>query len=280
MLRILTVALVLILPAGPAAADGSSAGQSSEESPPLGWRYLVDGGAVPFVYVPAAGALVLTLAVEPRAEPLLFDPGEGGAAFRDTIVPGWTLAVASSLSVVAVAAVPAPRRWYHAKGMAQAILTTRFLTDLSKHVFGRHRPYHDPAVPERSGSASRLAFPSGHASSTLVLTTYLALYLHDHVFPRWRAPGQAFAWWELVPHAGLAGAAVAVPMSRVLDHHHHPSDMVAGAALGASLAVGFYVWQERRADARRRSAPEHGMALFMAPAGPEGTPGLVLAGRF
>lgn len=57
MTRILAVALVLILPAGPAAADAAAAGQVSRNP-----AALVDGGAVPVVYVPANGAPGVLLA--------------------------------------------------------------------------------------------------------------------------------------------------------------------------------------------------------------------------
>ncbi len=103
------------------------------------------------------------------------------------------------------------------------------------------------------------------------------MYLHGHLFSRWRAPGQAFAWWELVPDAALAAGSVWVAVTRVQDNQHNPSDVIAGAAVGTACSVAFYTWQEHRYRAKKRElAGGHQLALMPMLGGR----GLSLSGRF
>ena len=54
--------------------------------------------------------------------------------------------------------------------------------------------------------------------------------------------------------------------TRVEDHQHHESDIITGAAVGSTLAVGIYVYQQSRYSGAFRHwqlTPwgEHGVAL-------------------
>ena len=88
---------------------------------------------------------------------------------------------------------------------------------LIKSVFQRDRPDTDPGDrPIHLRQPKTSSFPSGHASSAFLAAGLLA--------PRSRG---GLAWY---------GVAVVVATSRIHVRIHHASDVVAGAALGASLA--------------------------------------------
>jgi undecaprenyl-diphosphatase len=74
------------------------------------------------------------------------------------------------------------------------------------------------ARPDGSTSRSNSSFPSSHAANAYCLALLLAR--------RW--PRAEWAWW-------LAAAALA--FSRVYLNRHYPSDVLAGAALGAGVAA-------------------------------------------
>lgn len=103
-----------------------------------------------------------------------------------------------------------------------AVLTTSALTGLLKEVFGRVRPCNalgwcaaiDVAAPEGA------SFPSGHASGSFAFAAFVAARYPKH------AP------WVLF-YAAL------VAWSRCVLGVHYPSDVLAGAALGIAIGLGF-----------------------------------------
>lgn len=120
------------------------------------------------------------------------------------------------------AAVDAPRRrsWLLAGAGA---FVAHAASVVIKRIVRRKRPSHE-AVRVNVGTPSRLSFPSSHATSTA-------------------AAAVAFA-----PLTGLPLPALLIPpmaLSRLVLGVHYPSDVAAGAALGA--AVGMTV---RRLDKR------------------------------
>ena len=115
--------------------------------------------------------------------------------------------------------------------LAQAVGAVTALTNWSKVAFHRPRPYRYVASAAGSGGAaeSGLSFPSGHTGSAFAA---------------------AFAYWSIQARRGTAGArapqiatlvalATATGVLRVVAHEHFPTDVLAGAALGA--AVGWMV---------------------------------------
>lgn len=117
------------------------------------------------------------------------------------------------------------------------------LSQVIKHIAGRARPkYLDLVGPFHfdlfSLNASYASFPSGHTITAFASATALALFL-----PRWRVP--------------LLLLATLVGLSRLAVGAHYPSDVLAGAALGAATtyylaracAVRGLVFR-RRADGR------------------------------
>ena len=88
-----------------------------------------------------------------------------------------------------------------------------------KRLFRRTRPTQtgDPRFLVRRPSTS--SFPSGHASSAFFAAGILTTATGHHLAPVWYV------------------IATIVGMSRAYVRIHHPSDVVAGAALGALLAL-------------------------------------------
>ncbi|WP_462267138.1 phosphatase PAP2 family protein [Mucilaginibacter sp.] len=94
------------------------------------------------------------------------------------------------------------------------------ITMLIKHVVKRQRPFiHNISIVPvyRAGSTS---FPSGHTSSTIATATALSI-----AYPKWYVIAPSFLW---------AGA---TSYSRMYLGVHYPTDVAAGAALGAGTAI-------------------------------------------
>jgi undecaprenyl-diphosphatase len=88
-----------------------------------------------------------------------------------------------------------------------------------KRVFVRERPFITHAAITRVGvPLDRYSFPSGHTLHAVSFTTTAVAY-----FPE--------LGWVLVPIASL------IAMSRVVLGLHYPTDVLAGAAIGATLAT-------------------------------------------
>jgi membrane-associated phospholipid phosphatase len=90
----------------------------------------------------------------------------------------------------------------------------------------RHRPFEHQLGKHEHGHS----FPSGHAMTAFAGATMLAVEL-----PRYRAP--------------LLVLATLIALSRLYNGVHYPTDVVAGAAAGAAIALLL------RAASRRRSRP-------------------------
>lgn len=96
-------------------------------------------------------------------------------------------------------------------------LESVFVNGVVKSFVGRHRPVWEQDRPRNLRQPRTSSFPSGHASSAA--TAFGVLAQRDPLWPLY------------------AAAAVTVATSRVYVKVHHASDVVAGAALGAGLAL-------------------------------------------
>jgi undecaprenyl-diphosphatase len=116
--------------------------------------------------------------------------------------------------------------------------------DLLKMTFGRARPFMWLAGDESGFQPFRfksqfMSFPSGHTT-----TSFAAAVAFGSLFPRWRP---AFALF-----------AVAIGLSRIVLDVHYVSDVVSGAALGATVAVALLPLFRKRGwipYRRMRAAP-------------------------
>jgi membrane-associated phospholipid phosphatase len=123
----------------------------------------------------------------------------------------------------------------------RAVLVSGALTAVTKGVVGRARPFAAPGDPDVFNpghgftNASLASFPSGHTSAAFATATVLARELGvAHPEARW------------IVNPLLFGGATFVGFSRVYDRQHWPSDVVAGAALGA--ITGFEVVAHAHGD--------------------------------
>jgi membrane-associated phospholipid phosphatase len=100
---------------------------------------------------------------------------------------------------------------------------------VGKELVHRHRPFeHQIGPSERTHS-----FPSGHAATAFAGATMLASYA-----PRYRVP--------------FYGLACLIAFSRLYNGVHYPTDVAAGAVLGALIALLLLAAVRRRS---RRSSP-------------------------
>jgi undecaprenyl-diphosphatase len=113
------------------------------------------------------------------------------------------------------------RHWLRLAAFSLAVVTSELFIGPVKAAVDRPRP---PAALIETSAA---AFPSGHAIATAVTAVGLVLVLASPGPSRWR--------WEV--NAVLFTSVMA--LSRVYLRAHWLSDTVAGALLGAGLALGW-----------------------------------------
>ncbi|WP_259068093.1 phosphatase PAP2 family protein [Mucilaginibacter sp. X4EP1] len=104
--------------------------------------------------------------------------------------------------------------------IASSSALTYGLTYLIKHIVKRPRPFIQNINIVPVYRASGTSFPSGHTSSSFATATALSI-----AYPKWYVIGPSFLW---------AGT---VSYSRMYLGEHYPSDVAAGALLGAGSAV-------------------------------------------
>jgi len=134
------------------------------------------------------------------------------------------------LSALAVILLFVYRKWGEGLGVAAAPLISWPLYTYLKLVFQRPRPDLPHLAP-----AGGYSFPSGHALTTAALFFTLAIVTCRHIGAPanvCRGPGgKALVWVAMVLLVLLVG------ISRVYLGVHYPSDVVAGWALGAVVAL-------------------------------------------
>lgn len=125
------------------------------------------------------------------------------------------------LRVVALVLLAGQRRWLQLCAFGLAVISSELLIGALKAGFARPRP--PASLIETSG----FSFPSGHAVATAVTAVGLVVVLLPPGRRRWA--------WEV---RALAFTFV-MALSRVYLRAHWLSDVVAGALLGAGLALGW-----------------------------------------
>jgi undecaprenyl-diphosphatase len=205
-------------------------------------RGLVVSGAL------LAGAVAVgVLVVAPATHPAVQAVDDAVWRFAGAVRNRPTTAVAIALSWLGSAWVNWPlriaallllawrRHWLRLAAFALAVVTSEVLIGTVKAAVDRPRP------PDSLIATSAAAFPSGHAIASAVTAVGLVLVLAPPGPGRWR--------WEV--RAVVFTAVMA--LSRVYLRAHWLSDTVAGALLGAALALG---WPALLVAVRQRRA-EH-----------------------
>ncbi|MEV6168497.1 phosphatase PAP2 family protein [Streptomyces sp. NPDC051954] len=124
----------------------------------------------------------------------------------------------TAAAVMAASRTPRGRR-AAARGIASLALASATINTLGKRSVRRPRPVLDPVPAARHLKRQPIttSFPSGHSASAAAFATGVALES-----PTWGAVMAPLAW--------------SVALSRVYTGVHFPSDVLAGAALGAGAA--------------------------------------------
>ena len=130
-------------------------------------------------------------------------------------------------------------------GITASVVGTYAISLAMKSIIKRERPgekypgYIIPRVHETGHS-----FPSNHTGGAFALATILTLN-----YPRWYIIAPAYLW------------ASAIGYSRMQLGVHYPSDVFAGAILGAASAYGCYQAQKAWTRHRKSRVKNQGMAL-------------------
>lgn len=137
--------------------------------------------------------------------------------------------IAGALLAVLLAAL---RLWRHALFAAGTMVGTALLNTTLKHLFSRARPevIADPL--------SAFSMPSGHSSASFAFFLVLGVLASREKSPRVRLTWMLLA---VIPAATIA-------LSRVYLGAHWPSDIVAGALLGASVCAASLWMSQRRIE--------------------------------
>ncbi len=107
--------------------------------------------------------------------------------------------------------------------IGQTLLVSAFVTIALKNIVKRERPFITYPDIEKVGTGGSYAMPSGHTANAFATATSLSM-----AYPKWYVIAPAFAW------AGTVG------YSRLHLGVHYPSDVFAGAFIGAGSAYATY----------------------------------------
>jgi diacylglycerol diphosphate phosphatase/phosphatidate phosphatase len=121
--------------------------------------------------------------------------------------------------------------------LAEALAMNALATSSIKVAAGRLRPSAYARIASGVPSSMRdahLSWPSGHASDTFTSMVLLALQLAGWLGVYGARGGEL---WRLVACWPPVAVAIYVGVTRVTDYAHHPDDVLAGAVLGAGIAL-------------------------------------------
>jgi len=100
-----------------------------------------------------------------------------------------------------------------------ALVVTVIITTIAKYTVNRTRPFVKYPYIEKEAAGGSPSFPSGHTSEAFALATSVSL-----IYPKWYVIAPSFLW------AGAVG------YSRMDLGVHYPSDVLAGAIIGAGCS--------------------------------------------
>ncbi len=115
-----------------------------------------------------------------------------------------------------------------------SIVTATLISTSLKYSIDRTRPFDKYPFIEQAVSVHTASFPSGHTSSAFSTATSLSL-----AFPKWYVIAPSYLW------------ASSVAYSRMHLGVHYPSDVLAGAFIGAGSSYLCYKLNQRLAKRRK-----------------------------
>lgn len=135
---------------------------------------------------------------------------------------------------------------------ASGLIATKGLTDLSKGISRRPRPYTLFEDSSRADSGSEdvcscSSFFSGHSASSFFSAAFTNLRIRSIM--RQRLTDGEYRDWRWASPTILFGWAGYVAWSRLHAYKHYPTDILVGALVGYVVAELFYSWAYERQDA-------------------------------
>lgn len=103
--------------------------------------------------------------------------------------------------------------------MAGAFIFSSLVTQATKRIVQRQRPFDKYSFIVKRDEGGGYSFPSGHTSAAFTTATSLSL-----LFPKWYVIAPSFLWASSIGYA------------RMYQGVHYPSDVLAGAVVGAGSA--------------------------------------------
>ena len=147
---------------------------------------------------------------------------------------------------------------------AEALGWTLTATGVNKLLVGRERPYSVLDHPElaMSGREKYLSFFSGHSAAMFCAATFVALDASRRL-PRGplagASPAKRILLGMVLPYVVGYGTASLVAVSRVIDQHHWPSDVIMGALVGTTISHLAYLSHfDENGNPRRPHRYDHG----------------------
>ena len=125
--------------------------------------------------------------------------------------------------------------------MAGGYLLSTIITQGSKRIIQRERPFAKYSFIVQRSEGGGYSFPSGHTSAAFYTAASLSL-----LYPK---------WYVIVP-AGLWAASVGY--ARMYQGVHYPTDVLAGAVVGAGSAwitYKFQHWMDKKNAAKKAAKP-------------------------
>lgn len=250
---------------------GATHGANAEPAPEdLTLSYLYDGGAVPFFWLPLVGAFAIDRWVEPRKTPLYFRLDDGGQPRSTWQNPSWSLYVGGAALAASMIGRGDEARWYHVKGLSQALATSSLVVSILKPTFGRRRP----DWTKETLRSDVKSFPSGHTTGAFVVATYAALYLHGRVFD-----DHSSVLAQSAAYSGIFLGASLFAGERIFNARHHLSDVLAGALIGSASSYAMFRFQDHRFRHRNSEIHDDG-GIQIAPSFTQEAITLGLSGEF
>jgi len=126
--------------------------------------------------------------------------------------------------------------------MAGSFVLSSIITTVTKDIVKRERPFNKYSFIVKRDAGGSYSLPSGHTSAAFTTATSLSL-----LFPKWYVIAPSYLW------------AASVGYGRMYLGVHYPSDILAGAAIGAGSAwLGWKAqkWIERKHGSAKHSTPQ------------------------
>ncbi|SKC19680.1 MULTISPECIES: phosphatase PAP2 family protein [Dyadobacter] len=115
-----------------------------------------------------------------------------------------------------------------------SVISASVVTDALKYLVHRDRPFVTYAFIQKATQGGSPSFPSGHTTDAFALATSVSL-----ICPKWYVIAPAYLW------------ASSVAYSRVDLGVHYPTDVLAGAIIGAGTSYLCYKINQRLAARRK-----------------------------